>query len=184
MPISNIDSVITNGLLSYHRASRLPAHSSIAMDDVQAIREKVSVYGQSLHDYASMYFSFRNPMMYKRRGRAEELCVLAIDTKVLDIEGCIVTDQNAASLTVRFYDACKGIEVIDFEKVFADNWVHENTYETALHRKIKCAEILVPNSVPYDYIAGACVLDEKSKERLEDSGFDKDIIVKADTFFR
>ena len=125
-----------------------------------------------------------NSLGLEKNWSAEELCVLAIDTKVLDIEGCIVTDQNAASLTVRFYDACKGIEVIDFEKVFADNWVHENTYETALHRKIKCAEILVPNSVPYDYIAGACVLDEKSKERLEDSGFDKDIIVKADTFFR
>lgn len=184
MPLSNMDSVLNHGILSYHEAAKLPKHTSIAMDDVQAIRENVNIEGHSLHDYASMYFSFRNPMMYKRRFQAENLCVLAIHSLVLDIEGCVVSDQNAASLTVRFYDADIGIEKIDFEKVFADNWMHLNAYETELHRKIKCAEVLVPAQVSYEYIAGACVLNNDAKRRLEDIGFEKDIMVKPSTFFR
>ncbi len=125
MPINNIESVIENGLLCYHEAERLPSHISIAMDDVQARRERIQVRGRSLHDYANMYFSHRNPMMYKRRMNANSLCVLAIDIDVLDIEGCIVSDQNAASNTARFYDANVGIEFIDYSKVFADSWIHE-----------------------------------------------------------
>ena len=35
---------------------------------------------------------------------------MAIHSLVLDIEGCVVSDQNAASLTVRFYDADIGFE--------------------------------------------------------------------------
>ena len=114
MPLNYMDSVMENGLNSYRKAARLPEHASIAMDAVQAIRERVNVHGRSLHDYASMYFSYRNPMMYKRRFQAESLCVLAIESLVLDIEGCVVSDLNAASLTVRFYDADVGGEKNDF----------------------------------------------------------------------
>ena len=184
MPIANIKSVINNGILCYHKAENILNHSSIAMNDVQAIREYVIVYGKSLHDYANMYFSFRNPMMYKRRMQAENLCVLAIDNKVLDIPECIVTDQNAACRTVRFYDASNGIESIDFNKVFADNWIDDDIYETSLHKKIKCAEILIPDSISYDYIIGAYVLNETSKIELIQKGFTKDIIIKPSIFFR
>lgn len=184
MPMNNIESVISNGLLCYHEAERLPAHSSIAMNDVQERREAVHVRGKSLHDYANMYFSYRNPMMYKRRMQAEILCVLAIDIEVLDIDGCIVTDQNAASTTARFYDADVGIDFIDFERVFADSWVHENAYEMALHKKIKCAEILVPESVPFDYIVGAYVVNDDTKRELIKRGFQRKIGVKPSAFFR
>ena len=123
-------------------------------------------------------------MMYKRKTEAENLCILAIDSKVLDIPGCIVTDQNAASRTVRFYDALSGINSIDFNKIFSDNWIHDDIYETALHKKIKCAEILIPDSIPYPYIIGASVLNETSKIKLLQKGFDKNIIIKPSTFFR
>lgn len=76
MPLNNIASVMANGLICYHRAESLPMHSSIAMDEVQMRREQTGVYGKSLHDYVNMYFSFRNPMMYKRRMQAESLCLL------------------------------------------------------------------------------------------------------------
>ena len=65
MPIDNISSIITNGILCYHRAEKLLNHTSIAMNDVQSIREQVTIHEKSLHDYANLYFSFRNPMMYK-----------------------------------------------------------------------------------------------------------------------
>lgn len=183
MPISNIESVMLNGLVCYHRAELFPVHSSIAMNEVQMRREQIIVCGKTLHDYANMYFSFRNPMMYKRRTQAEELCILAIDNSVLDMVGCIVTDQNAASSMARFYDAVTGIEIIDFERVFADNWIHEDMYETTMHRKIKCAEILVPEKVPAEYIVGAYVVNETAKGELMQRGFRRKIAINPSAFF-
>lgn len=109
--------------------------------------------------------------------------MLAITNRILDVDGCVVTDQNAASSTVRFYDAGTGIEIIDFNRVFADSWIHENAYETAMHKKIKCAEILVPEKVAPDYIIGAYVVNEAAKIQLVKNGFDKKIAVKSAAFF-
>ena len=52
-----------------------------------------------LHDYANLYFDARNPMLYyllSQRG-VDELCVLCIDKKVLDLPETVVTDRNAAA---------------------------------------------------------------------------------------
>lgn len=184
MPIDNIKSVIANGIMCYHEAARLPGHSSIAMNEVQVRRENIMLHDKSLHDYANLYFSHRNPMMYKRRKFAASLCVLAVSIEVLDTEGCIVTDQNAASSTVRFYDADEGIELIDFTKVFADSWIHEDFYETAMHRKIKCAEVLIPNRVASEYIVGAYVVSDIARQELIERGFTKGIRVSPEAFFR
>jgi hypothetical protein len=51
----------------------------------------------------NLYFHARNPMMFKRRGEA--LCVLRVSTDVLQINGTVITDQNAASDYVRFLHA-------------------------------------------------------------------------------
>ena len=185
MPMDNIVSIMNHGILCYHEAEKLPMHSSIAMNDVQIRRESIQLRGKSLHDYVNMYFSYRNPMMYKRRIYADSLCVLAIASSVLDLAGCVVTDQNAASSTVRFYDADIGIEYIDYNKVFADNWIHEDdAYETAMHKKIKCAEILVPNRLSFDYVVGAYVVSEGAKKELLERGFPKKIRVEPLAFFR
>ena len=102
-PIVNIPSVILHGILSYNRAAALE-HESNALTDVQSPREKVTILqGGKLHSYANAYFDPRNPMMYKRKGIAKLLCVLAISSVVLDFEGSIISDGNAASGYSRFY---------------------------------------------------------------------------------
>lgn len=184
MPLDNIESVMNNGILCYNEAEKLPMHRSIAMNDVQMRRANVHLHGKSLHDYANMYFSHRNPMMYKRRMYADSLCVLAVSIAVFDIPGCVVADQNAASSTARFFDASVGIELIDYSKVFADSWIHDNMYETELHRKIKCAEILVPDRLPFTYIEGAYVVNESTKAELQKKGFTGKIGVSPSAFFR
>ena len=101
-PISNIPSVISQGILSYNRAVVLE-HVSIAMSDVQNRRNDVTIpQGGPLHSYANAYFDPRNPMMYKRQNMADSLCVLAISASVLDFAGTISSDGNAASQYSRF----------------------------------------------------------------------------------
>lgn len=103
MPLVNILSVLEHGILSYERAAKLK-HHSVAMHEVQDRRDKKQVpHGLKLHQYANLYFHAGNPMLYKRKDDAENICVLRISTEVLQIEGVVITDCNAASQYVRFY---------------------------------------------------------------------------------
>ena len=51
-----------------------------------------------------------------------------------------------------------------------------------MHKKIKCAEILVPNRITFDYIVGAYVVNENAKEELRECGFAKKIGVRPSAF--
>ena len=53
-----------------------------------------------------------------------------------------------------------------------------------LKKAIKCAEVLVPNCIPYQHIVGAIVSCNESKELLLKSGFCKRIKIDPDIFFR
>jgi hypothetical protein len=183
MPIVNIPSVIKNGILSFYESQYI-SHASIALTPVQERREKVTIpNGGKLHSYANLYFTYHNPMMYKRREEAENLCVLAIDLSVLDIPECVLSDRNASTNLVKFYSPEDGFDKIDFDLVYAENWVDPNDHYFS-KKAIKCAEILVPNCIPYSYIVGAYVLNEKSKELLLQQGFDKRIVINNKVFFR
>lgn len=183
--MDNIASIIANGILCYRDAQR-HQHTSIALESVQLRREQVVIPGGSnLHQYTNLYFSYNNPMLYKRRDNAENLCILAVDVSVLDIAGCIVTDQNAAKEYVRFYSPIEGISAINFPLVFAKNWFYpDDEYRTAQHRAIKCAEVLIPRKVPYEYVTKACVVSEAAKNCLFANGFTKPIIVSPHAFFQ
>lgn len=97
MPMSNIGSVLAQGILSYEHAAML-AHASVAMQPVQDKRDQKHVPGGlKLHQYANLYLHARNPMLYKRLAEAASLCVLCVSTDVLALDGTVITDQNAAS---------------------------------------------------------------------------------------
>jgi hypothetical protein len=102
MPIENLVSVMKEGILSHENAAKLK-HHSVALQPVQDKRDKKQVPGGlRLHQYANLYFHARNPMMFKRRDQASELCVLQVSTTVLPLPGVVISDQNAASDYVRF----------------------------------------------------------------------------------
>ena len=183
MPISNIPSVIKNGILSFYETQNI-SHDSIALTTVQERREHVTIpNGGKLHSYANLYFTYHNPMMYKRKDEAETLCVLAIDLSIINTPGCILSDRNAAANLVKFYSPEDGFNKIDFESVYAENWVDPND-PFSPQQQIKCAEILIPNCVPFSYIKGAYVLNNSAKDQLIQYGFDKKIIINRHVFYR
>ena len=101
-PISNLSSILTHGVLSHRRAQALNPQS-IAMQEIQDLRAGRRVPGGlHLHDYANLYICARNPMLFKRLASRRDICVLSLLPTVLDLDGVVVTDQNAASKYVRF----------------------------------------------------------------------------------
>lgn len=182
--IANIPSVISNGLLSYDRAAGM-AHEPIAMPDVQNRRDNIRIpNGGLLHSYASAYFNPRNPMMYRRQNMAQSLCILAISAEVLDFPGTIVSDGNAASDYSRFYIPEEGIRELNFAEIYSGWWTDDDRHEQSRKKRLKCAEVLVPGIIPYEYIIGAVVLNEQAEHELEVAGFHKRIIVRPRDFFQ
>lgn len=182
--ISNIPSVIRNGILSYNLVNKM-IHVSIAMSEVQNKRDNRCVpNGGLLHSYANAYFDPRNPMMYKRQEMAQSLCVLAISSVILDFEGTVVSDGNAASDYSRFYAPEEGMERLEFARIYDKSWTDKDFNKQKIKKRIKCAEILVPNKIAYDYVMGAIVVDEHAKQELQSSGFQKEIVIAPKVFFR
>src|SRR5258707_1883861 len=166
MPLANVPSVVEHGILSHDRASKIQ-HESAAMEEIQERRDKKRVpSGLKLHQYANVYFHARNPMLYKRKENAPNLCVLRVSTEILQLPGVVITDQNAASDLVRFLHPNQ-YRLLDFDSIFAMNWRHPNDeFAYRRHRLRKCAEVLVPNIVNPQFLMGAYVVNEDSSARF------------------
>lgn len=184
MPLSNIPSVMAHGILSYERASKLE-HHSVAMQPVQDRRDQKHVPGGlRLHQYANLYFHARNPMLYKRKDEANDLCVLRISNAVIGLAGTVLADCNASSDYVRFLDP-KQWQLLDFDSIYAMDWRHpDDPAAYYRHRSRKCAEVLVPHLVTAEMLAGAYVANETAGERLKKSGFKPPVSVDSVLFFR
>jgi hypothetical protein len=174
---------LKHGILSHVEAAKIP-HLSVALQGVQEKRDAKRVPGGlALHEYANIYFHARNPMMSKRRNESSRLCVLRVSPEILKTPGTVVTDQNAASKYVRFLSP-DHVRYLDLNYVFARNWKHPgDQIEEWRHSSAKCAEVLIPQRVPPEFLLGAYVVDAAAERRLEAQGFALPIQVNSDIFF-
>jgi hypothetical protein len=185
--IRNMGSICTMGILSHKKAEKI-AHQSVAMDEIQERRKKVVVPGgKPLHQYVNLYFHARNPMMFKRKDAHQELSVIRVSRDVLSLPKVVMADRNASSDYVLFTSAPDGLRFINKSLVYAKYWHHDDPIEKFRHASIKCAEVLVPDIVPIDFMLGTYVSCEESKIRLYDIikeiKPDFPIIVNPDLFF-
>jgi len=184
MPLENIPSILKHGILSNERAAKLP-HESVAMTEVQERRDLKQVpRGMKLHQYANLYFHARNPMLYKRKEQAANLCVLCVSIEVLELDGVVIADCNASSNYVRFLPPSNW-RLLEFDDIFALNWIHPDDPIAQLrHRSRKCAEVLVPHAVEPRFLIGARVVNRTAEEQLRALGFSLPITIDPGLFFR
>lgn len=186
--IVNMSSIYKSGIFSHKNTERIP-HQSVAMDEIQDRRKKVVVPGgRPLHHYVNLYFHARNPMMFKRKDLHKDLCVLRVNKDVLYLPHVVIADRNASSDYVLFTSAPDGLKYINKNLVYAKYWNQDDPIEKFMHTSIKCAEVLVPDKVPKDFILGAYVSCEESKSKLydimEEIEPDFSITVNPDLFFQ
>jgi len=182
-PIQNIHSILRIGILSHNKSKRLrPA--TIAMQEIQDIRSKVSIPGGlPLHDYANLYFTARNPMLYKRHKMHADLAVLRISLEVLDIEGVVITDGNASSEYTAFWPPPDGLRYLDYDLVFARYWTNHDDVRRWKKKRAKCAEVLVPQAIQPNYIFGAYASCSASLRLITSTNKSLTVIVNPDLFF-
>jgi len=181
--MANLPSILRHGILSHTLADQL-AHDSVAMPEIQERRRNKQIPGaRPLHEYANLYFDAHNPMLSKCRRRNAEICVLHIDPAVMDQAGVIVTDRNAASDWVGFFTVAQGFSVINRERVLARYWIHPDPYDEMSHKSEKCAEVLVPDRVDVQFIAGTYVANQVALEEFRRLNFQLPVRVRGDMFF-
>ncbi|MFE0758460.1 DUF4433 domain-containing protein [Inquilinus sp. NPDC058860] len=182
-PISNLSSIVKNGLLSNRRVRGLVS-TSIAMPEVQEIRaKKVVPGGLSLHDYVNLYVCARNPMLFKRLPERSSLCVLSLNGSVVDLPGTVVTDQNAASNYVRFGAGVSGLKLVNRDRTFAKDWTDPDQVEAWRKKSAKCAEVLVPHHVPFSFVLRTYVCSEAAGAKIKALGIEIQIAENGDLFF-
>lgn len=166
-PVSNLSSIMEHGLLCHRLAEALP-HESVAMTEIQAKRaeREVPPGHKTIHDYVNLYFHARNPMMFKLHQQHRTLTVLRIDPGVLALAGVIVTDGNAASKYTRFMPANEGVSALDKDLVFALDWTSPDEKTGWIQKSARCAEVLVPDEVPVEFLSGAYVSCEATATLL------------------
>lgn len=184
VPIASVPSIMEGGILSHRRAEGV-RHQTVALQEVQDRRANVVVpMGRPLHEYANLYVCARNPMLLKRSDMHREICVLRVDANVIDLPNVVITNSNAASRYARFMPAPAGLAIIDRDRTFATWWTHEDQIEQWRHSAQKCAEVLIPDRVPADFVVGAYVSCEHSKTALEQLAPALPVVIDASMFFQ
>ena len=184
--IDNIPLILKLGILSHNQIrSRDIQHQSVALEGVQEIRaDRIVPNARRLHDYVNLYINARNPMLYKLRSMHRTLSILRVSPEVLDLDGVVISDQNAARGLVRFHPAPDGLEFIDIDDVFAKSWTqHDNDHDIYQHRGRMCAEVLVPDMVDSEYIIGAWVSYQETQDRILADNKELEVDVNCYLFF-
>ena len=165
-PIANLSSIVQSGILSNKRATKIK-HVSVAMEEIQVKRRQKRIPGAGyLHDYVNLYFDAHNPMLSKRRDKNNEICILRVNPEILNIPGVIIADCNAASAYAKFLTVEEGISSLDKEQVYAKYWNHEDLFEKWARGSKKCAEVLIPDLVPSEYINGIYVIHQDVQKEI------------------
>lgn len=186
--LKNLKSIMNYGILS----KNLLKNKNIQNEDlsnisVQSRRElkRVPNHGP-LHDYANLYFDARNPMLFNlvNNKDLDELCVLCIDKRVLDLPGTVVTDRNAAANLAIFEKPEKALERLNFEIILAKYWTDNNPLIKDEKKQIKCAEVLILNKVPVEYIQGIIVCTEIARQKVIEFELGIPVYLNRDLFFQ
>ena len=183
--VENVASICERGILSHHRAEKV-AHVDVSLAEVQDRRSNKRVPGGlPLHDYANTYLTARNPMLYKRlcEGLLDELCVLSISPRILDMDGAVMSDRNAAASYCRFAVPADALPVIDGDLVKQTYWTTGSPLEQERCRNAKFTEVLIPHEIPPALVFGVQVGSSSAESALSADGCPLDIVVNKELFF-
>ncbi len=162
--IDNLASIIQNGVLSHNEAYRKGLiEADISDPNVQDIRANTvdPFYDRPLHDYVPLYFSPRNPMLYRRREIQENIVILGLDPRLLSEPNIIFTDGNAAASGTFFYIGISMLGNLPWNSIRARSWT-----DIEDGKRIKCAEVLVPSRIEPSRIQVVFCYSDKHRETI------------------
>lgn len=189
-PWENLQSILKNGLLCYN----LVKHGNINYESfadarIQESRSKIRIGERTANDYVPLFFSRKTPMLYRvqkeyeNAGRSiNEIIYICIKSEILGEEGVWFSDGNIASLKTKIFCDLDDLRKLDWEKIRASYWytTTPSSYSTDEARRIKGAEVLVPERVDPCYFEKIVVYDQNMKSFLRTKFPDLQIPIEVD----
>lgn len=166
--IDDVASIVQRGILSHAEVDRQRVPFTPIYDEsiVSWRKQKRTPEGKSLWEYANLYFQACNPMMYRviHETKKDSLAVVAVRPAVIETDGVVITDGNAANAPTQFFDAAQGMKVLseNWKTIQNDWWSRDDGSK----RRIM-AECLVPGQIGPEYIAAVYVVNAEAKKRLD-----------------
>lgn len=123
----------------------------------------------------------------RRAQQPESPSLLRVSPQVLDLPDVVVADGNAARQGMtRFRDAASDVSALDFERVHDEFWTrHGNEAENYEHKRVKQAEVLVPDGIDPRVIVGAYAPTETGARAVEAASPGRlPVVVAKYPFFR
>ena len=171
-PIANLASILSHGILSHKRASKISQHRDISDNQVQNRRAHVLVPRAdkskrelALHRHVNFYSNAHNAMMYVRKNEHESLCVLRIRRELLHRGDTVFSTRNSSTNAVTFFT----VEKNPLYSPRSTNYLtcpRVEGYDNE-GKQIRQAEVLFPYAVDAKYIGGIFVSCESGKGEVE-----------------
>lgn len=174
----NVRNILKYGILNHYLAHDMKdSPVDISDPEAQKWRERIDpVYNRRIHEYAPLYFTPKNPMLYVRRKIQSDLCLLNISLDALTGSEFIFSDGNAASRDTKFFRSSGDLSGVPWEVLRADLWT-----EFPDGKRQRCAEVLVhPKISPAHIDSIHCY----SQEMFQNVGsFARNVKVSRNLFF-
>ncbi len=160
--VDNLPSILSMGILSHrYIEDRGVAYKAIYDAEIVSNRKlKHTPDGRSLWEFANVYFQPRNPMLFRvvHEKSPNEIVVLGLNRRVLEIPGSFITNGNAANNATDFFSYKDGVQAVSkiWDTISNEWW---NSVDGS-KRKIM-AECLVPGAISPDLVHSVYVASHK-----------------------
>jgi len=151
-PFYNICQILISGFIKSRNEIEEWAYLNTNIEDfsnsnVQQLRSDKTIDDKfKLHDFVNLYLNPFNPMIYSKR-HEENIAIISISTLVALCQNTYLSDGNAASQKTQFFEIFNGLDQLDWSTIFSNSW-----HDKPDGKRIRCAEVLIPCSIPVEYI--------------------------------
>ncbi len=182
--IDNLKSILIHGILSKNKVSNLTRYIDISNAEVQHRRDNVVLpNGKMLHDYANLYFNPRNAMLYSKLYMVNNLCILRVDKRILDIENIFISDRNAAVRGAKYMGPDQFLNRLNFNIIYSMSWDYDDHMKKMEYRALMMAEVLIYDCINPKFIIEVLVANEIAYEKVKNLNLPIDVKIEPWIFF-
>lgn len=184
--IDNLASIIQCGGSKSKNRMKGESYHDLSNPDVQTGRAQIIIpeTNRPLHDYVPLYFGFKTPMVAVNQDKNEKLIFLRVSLDILATPGVVISDGNARTKGTRFhfYRSVEDLKLLNIKAILSVKYAGD----TELKRG-KQAEILVPDTLPFEKVLDIICYNDTSKEQilatLSQFGIRKTVMVNPGWYF-
>ncbi len=166
--IDNLKDILENGILSHNEVKKRGL-KPLRISDSEIVENRKIIKtpsGDSLWEYANVYFRVRNAMLFRtvHNFKPEDIVILTVLPTITSLPETFITTGNAATSSTEFFHPSKLKEVLESLKPEIE-WEWWQKGDSSKSKMM--AECLVKNNIPRNYFKAVYVSNHETKEKIE-----------------